>query len=209
MCGLSGVFLRSGAAVDERVLAVMTDALAHRGPDDRTLFVSGPVGLGFRRLAIIDPAGGRQPLHNEEHDVTVVMNGELYDFRALRAELADKGHVFRTGSDAEVLVHLYEEHGTALVERLIGMFAFALLDLRGPRPKLVLARDPLGIKPLYYAETAQGLVFGSEPKALLASGFLGRALRPEALLDYLVQGYVGGEEAAWHGMRRLRPGHVM
>jgi len=208
MCGIAGLYLCDPrAAVDARRLAAMTDAIAHRGPDDRTLFVDGPVGLGFRRLAIIDPQGGRQPLFNEARDVAVLMNGELYNYRELRAELLRQGHVFRTGSDAEVLVHLYEELGERLLERLVGMFAIALLDMRGGRHRLLLARDPLGVKPLYYAETAQGLLFGSETKALLAAGELGRRLRAPALLDYLVQGYVGGADAAWEGMRRLRPGH--
>jgi len=209
MCGIAGILARHGERPDERVLAAMTDALSHRGPDDRTLHLAGSAGLGFRRLSIIDLAGGRQPLFNESRDVAVMMNGELYNFLALRAELVNKGHAFRTGSDAEVLVHLYEEHGDALVERLVGMFAFALLDQRAGRERLLLARDPLGVKPLYYAETGHGLLFGSEPKALLASAYLPRRLRPTALLDYLVQGYVGGADAAWEGMQRLRPGHLL
>jgi asparagine synthase (glutamine-hydrolysing) len=208
MCGLAGVFLKAGARVDEGELGRMADALVHRGPDDRTLFVAGEVGLGFRRLAIIDPAGGRQPLYNEARDVVVLMNGELFNFRELRQGLMERGHRFRTGSDAEVLVHLYEERGERLVEQLVGQFAFALLDLRGPRPKLLLARDPLGIKPLYYAETERGLFFASEPKAILAADGMPRRLRATALLDYLVQGYVGGSQAAWDGMSRLRPAHV-
>jgi len=209
MCGITGIFRAGGERVDERRLAAMTDAIAHRGPDDRTLHLAGGAGLGFRRLAIIDPQGGRQPLFNEARDVTLLFNGELYNYRELRAELVRAGHVFRTGSDAEVLVHLYEELGERLVERLVGMFAFALLDRREGRERLLLARDPLGVKPLYYAETPYGLLFGSETKALLASELLPRRLRPEALLDYLVQGYVGGEDAAWEGMRRLRPGHLL
>jgi len=209
VCGITGILARRGERVDERVLAAMTDALAHRGPDDRTLYVEGAAGFGFRRLSIIDPAGGRQPLFNEARDVAVMMNGEVYNFRALRAELERAGHAFRTGSDAEVLAHLYEEHGDALVGRLVGEFAFALLDRRAGREHLLLARDPLGVKPLYYAESEHGLLFGSEPKALLASSYLPRRLRPTALLDYLVQGYVGGERAAWEGMQRLRPGHVL
>ena len=207
MCGLTGIFRRERRPVEEARLAAMTDSLAHRGPDDRTLHLAGPVGLGFRRLAIIDPAGGRQPLFNETREIVVIMNGELYNFRELRAELQASGHVFRTGNDGEVLAHLYEECGDRLLERLVGMFAFALLDLRQGRHRLLVARDPLGVKPLYYAETEDGLTFGSEAKAVLADGHLPRRLRPTALLDYLVQGYVGGEEAAWEGMRRLRPGH--
>jgi asparagine synthase (glutamine-hydrolysing) len=209
MCGITGIFRRGGARVEEARLAAMTDAIAHRGPDDRTLHLAGAAGLGFRRLAIIDPAGGRQPLFNEARDVAVVMNGELYNFRALRAELERAGHVFRTGTDGEVLVHLYEDMGEGLLTRLVGMFAFALLDRRAGRERLLLARDPLGVKPLYYAETDHGLLFGSEAKSLLASELLPRRLRPEALLDYLVQGYVGGEDAAWEGMRRLPPGHFL
>jgi asparagine synthase (glutamine-hydrolysing) len=209
MCGISGIFRRGGEPVEPARLAAMTDAIAHRGPDDRTLHLAGAVGLGFRRLAIIDPEGGRQPLFNESGEIVVVMNGELYNFRALRSELLRAGHVFRTGSDAEVLVHLYEEHGEHLLERLVGMFAFALLDRRNGRERLLLARDPLGVKPLYYAETAYGLLFSSEAKAVLASELLPRRLRAPALLDYLVQGYVGGEHAAWEGMRRLRPGHLL
>jgi len=209
MCGLSGIQRRRGERVDLDILGAMTDAIAHRGPDDRTLHVGGSTGLGFRRLAIIDPDGGRQPLFNENGEIAVLMNGELYNFRALRSELQAAGHVFRTGSDAEVLVHLYEELGDALVTRLVGIFAFALLDRREGRERLLLARDALGVKPLFFAETQGGVLFGSEPKALLASGLLARRLRAPALLDYLVQGYVGGPEAAWEGMRRLEPGHLV
>jgi asparagine synthase (glutamine-hydrolysing) len=210
MCGITGLFLRDPAGqVDEGRLAAMTDALAHRGPDDRTLFTPPGAGLGFRRLAIIDPAGGRQPLFNEDRDVVCLMNGELYNFRELRAGLLERGHTFRTGSDAEVLVHLYEELGERLVERLVGIFALAIVDLRPGRRRLVLARDPLGVKPLYWSLDEEGLTFGSEAKALLAGGRASRRMRPEALLDYLVQGYVGGPDAAWEGMRRLGPGHVL
>ncbi len=210
MCGICGLLLRDPRQRPEEArLAAMTDSLSHRGPDDRTLFLDGPAGLGFRRLSVIDPAGGRQPLFNEARDVLVIMNGELYNFRELRARLQERGHVFRTGSDAEVLVHLYEELGDGCLAELVGMFAFALLDLRGGRHRLLLARDPLGIKPLYWAETETGLAFGSEPKSLLASGWLPRNLRPAALLDYLVQGYIGGEDTAWEGLRRLRPGHAL
>ncbi len=187
----------------------MTDSIAHRGPDDRTLHCVGPFGLGFRRLSIIDPAGGRQPLFNEERDVVVIMNGELYNFRELREELVAKGHRFRTGSDAEVLVHLYEEHGEALVDRLVGMYAFALLDVRAGKNRIVLARDRLGIKPLYWTFGPEGLAFGSEAKVVLEAGMTPRELRPEALLDYLVQGYTGGANSAWSGVQRLPPSGVL
>ena len=187
----------------------MSDTIAHRGPDEGTVHVQGPFGLGFRRLSIIDVAGGSQPLFNEERDVACLMNGEVYNFRELRGELEAKGHRFRTGSDAEVLVHLYEEVGEALVERLIGMYAFAIFDLRGALPRLVLGRDRLGIKPLYYAEAEDGLYFGSETKAILESGKVARELAPEPLLDYMVQGYVGGPQSAWAGIRRLPPSGVL
>jgi len=210
MCGLTGLFLRDRSSrVDEALLARMTDALAHRGPDDRTLWIDGPLGLGFRRLAIIDPEGGRQPLHNETGEITCLLNGEIYNYRELRAGLVERGHVFRTGADTEVLVHLYEEKGERLVDDLVGMFAIALVDQRGGRRRLFLARDHMGVKPLYYAATPRGLVFGSEPKALLAAEWTGRRLRASALLDYLVQGYVGGEHAAWEGMQRLPPAHAL
>jgi asparagine synthase (glutamine-hydrolysing) len=210
MCGLTGILLDDPRErVDSERLARMTDTLAHRGPDDRAFFSAGSAALGFRRLSIIDPAGGAQPLVNETGDVVLVLNGELYNFRELRPGLAARGHRFRTKSDVEVLVHLYEERGARAVEELAGMYAFALLDLRGGRTRLVLGRDPLGIKPLYWTRTAEGLAFASEPKALLEAGSVARELRAEALLDYLVQGYVGGPRAAWRGMNRLPPGHVL
>jgi len=210
VCGFCGMVLADPRArVDGPRLARMRDTLSHRGPDDGHSFIAGPVGLGFRRLSIIDLAGGRQPIPNETEDVVLVMNGEIYNHLELRKGLIERGHRFRTGSDAEVLVHLYEERGPALVESLVGMFAFALLDLRGPRPKLLLGRDRLGIKPLFFAEVAGDLLFASEPKAILEHGGTPREVRPEALLDYLVQGYVGGPDAAWAGIRRLPPGHTL
>ena len=193
MCGFCGIALGDPSArVDAEVLRAMRDTLLHRGPDDGHSFVEGSVGVGFRRLSIIDLEGGRQPIPNEAEDIVLVMNGEIYNHLELREGLAERGHRFRTGSDAEVLVHLYEEVGEVLVQQLVGMFAFCLLDLRGPVPKVVLGRDRLGIKPLYYVHSAQGLAWASEPKALLELGASPRDLRPEALLDYLVQGYSGG-----------------
>lgn len=210
MCGFCGLALNDPREAPSRdMLRRMSDSIVHRGPDDGTVHVQGPFGLGFRRLSIIDVAGGRQPLFNETGDVVCVMNGEVYNFRELRRELIDRGHRFRTGSDAEVLVHLYEEMGERLVERLVGMYAFAILDLRGERPRMVLGRDRLGIKPLYFAETADGLFFASETKAILESGKVAREMAPEPLLDYLVQGYVGGRQSAWSGIQRLPPSGIL
>ncbi len=207
MCGLCGIALdHPGEEVDSVLLDRMTDSLVHRGPDDRGTRVGDGFGLGFRRLSIIDVSGGHQPIENETGDVVVVMNGEIYNFRELREGLVARGHVFRTNSDAEVLVHLYEEKEERLVEDLVGMFAFAILDLRPGRGELLIARDRLGIKPLFWARTARGLLFASEVKAILEAGETPRRLRATALLDYLVQGYVGGEESAWDGIRRLPPG---
>ncbi len=205
MCGFTGIALADPRqAVDVESLTRMARTLEHRGPDDEGIFARDGFGLGFRRLSIIDVAGGHQPILDETDRIAVVCNGEIYNFAELRAGLVERGHVFRTRSDVETIVHLYEEHGERVAEHLVGMFAFAIADMRDPsRPKLVLGRDRLGIKPLYWALTRKGLVFGSECKALLASGLLPRRLRATKLLDYLVQGYVSGPDAAWEGMHRL------
>ena len=211
MCGFVGTaFDDPTRVVDAALLRRMADTLVHRGPDDEGILPLGAFGLGFRRLSIIDLAGGHQPLSNEDETVFCVGNGEIYNFRELRAELIEAGHVFRTGSDIETLVHLYEQVGERCVERLVGMFAFAIVDLRvAARPKLFLGRDRMGIKPMYWQRTAEGLSFGSEAKALLVLERTSREFRGSALVDYLVQGYVGGEEAAWSGIQRLLPGHVL
>jgi asparagine synthase (glutamine-hydrolysing) len=226
MCGFTGMASNDPSrspAVD--VLTRMTRALEHRGPDDEHVLVQGPLGVGFRRLSIIDVGGGRQPIFNEEGDVAVACNGEIYNFEALRADLERRGHRFRTASDVEVVVHLYEEYGARCAEHLVGMFAFAILDWRGPRsPRLLLGRDRIGIKPLYYARIdeprgngaggqralpAGGLLFGSEPKAILESGLLARRMRAEVLLDYLVSGYCGGRLSAWDGIERVPPASTL
>ena len=211
MCGLCGLALDDPAQSPAREwLLEAARTLRLRGPDDEGVHVLGPLAIAFRRLSIIDVAGGHQPIENETRDVAIVLNGEIYNHRALRDELLAKGHRFRTGSDVEVLVHLYEELGAAAVERLVGMFAFALLDLRDrAHPKVLLGRDRLGIKPLYWAKTPRGLAWASEPKAILAMGEVGRSLRAEALLEYLMQGYVGGEHSAWAGIERLPAGHTL
>jgi asparagine synthase (glutamine-hydrolysing) len=211
MCGFTGIaWLDPGRAPERERIAAMARTLAHRGPDDEGIEVRAPFGVGFRRLSIIDVAGGHQPIFDESGEIAVLCNGEIYDFERLRAGLEARGHRFRTGSDVECIVHLYEEHGERLAEHLTGMFAFAVLDWRDrARPKLVLGRDRIGIKPLYFARTADALLFASEPKALLASGLLPRRLRRTALLDYLVQGYTSGPLAAWEGVERVPPGSTL
>lgn len=211
MCGIAGyALIDPRAKPDLARLKAMTDAIEHRGPDDEGHLLLGPVALGFRRLSIIDLAGGAQPISSADGRMAVTGNGEVYNFLELRAELEARGAHFASGSDIETVLHLYPERGADLVQELVGMIAFALADLRDTAcPKVVLGRDRLGIKPLYWAETPEGLFWASEPKALLASGAFRRELRPEALLDYLVQGYISGPESAWSGIQRLLPGHVL
>ena len=207
MCGLVGVLHHDPRRMaDANLLARMTRTLAHRGPDDEQVEVYGSAGLGFRRLSVIDPRGGRQPLHDESGHIHLTGNGEIYNFRELRSALEGR-HRFAGGSDFESVVHLYEEHGRELVGELTGQFAFALIDQRDTsRPRVLLARDRLGIKPLFWALDEEGLWWASEPKALLASDRFRRELRVTALLDYLVQGYVSGTSSAWPDLHRLPPG---
>jgi asparagine synthase (glutamine-hydrolysing) len=208
MCGIAGFVNRDGEAADREILARMTATLAHRGPDGDGLHLDGPAGLGHRRLSIIDLATGGQPMCNEEGSVWVTYNGELYNELALRKELENRGHRYRTTSDTESLVHLYEELGPEFAARLNGMFALAIWDR--PRSRLVLARDRMGQKPLYYAETAGGgLVFGSEPKALLAHPGIARRLDPAGLARYLFYEYVPDPHSIWAGMKKLPPAHVL
>lgn len=208
MCGIAGFVNRDGRMADRGVLERMTATLTHRGPDGDGLFVAGPAALGHRRLSIIDLAGGAQPMANEDETVWVSYNGELYNEPALRAGLLARGHAFRTASDTEALVHLYEEHGPAFVGRLNGMFALALWDAR--RARLVLARDRMGQKPLYYAETGDGgLAFGSEPKALLEHPGVGRRLDRLGLARYLFYEYVPAPHSIWEGLRKLPAAHLL
>jgi len=192
----------------------MAAAMRHRGPDDEGFLIQEErapgLALGMRRLSIIDLAGGHQPVWNENHDVAVVFNGELYNYRELRERLQMAGHRFLTQSDTEILVHGWEEWGEDLLDELRGMFAFALLDLRkhfATVPLLLLARDPLGIKPLYYAQTGAGFVFASELRAILASGAAARSLSPDALTSYLLFGSVSEPLTLVEGVFSLPPGH--
>src|SRR5690606_15301973 len=206
MCGIAGYYSFDGAASPE-ALTAMLDAIVHRGPDDRGTFAEGPVVMGMNRLAIIDLAGGRQPMTNEDGSVSLVFNGEVYDYRETAEALRRAGHRLRTESDTEVVAHLYEDHGDGCVHRLRGMFAFALWD--GPRRRLLLARDRLGIKPLYYAQTRDGLVFASEIKALLRHPDVRAELDPEALGLYLSLKYVPAPLTLFAGIRSLPPAHTL
>ncbi len=208
MCGIAGFVNGDGAAADVEVVARMTRAVAHRGPDGEGARIDGPCALGHRRLSIIDVAGGGQPMSNEDGSVWVTFNGEIYNEPTLRARLLERGHVFENTSDTECLVHLYEEAGPCFVRDLNGMFAFGLWDAR--RGRLVLARDRMGQKPLFYATTpGGGLVFGSEPKALLEHPEVPRRLDPASLARYLFYEYIPAPHTIWSGMRKLPPAHVL
>jgi asparagine synthase (glutamine-hydrolysing) len=206
MCGIYGVFWKDPARpVDARLLDRMGAALVHRGPDAGGTHVDGALGIGMRRLSVIDLVTGDQPIANEDGSAWVVFNGEIYNYRELRAELEGRGHRFTTASDTEVLVHLWEEHGEGFVERLRGMFALALWMPR--RRELFLARDRLGIKPLYYAETPEAFVFASELKAIVRSGVLTPQVAPPAVAAYLTLGYVPDPHAILAGAAKLPPAH--
>src|SRR5918912_2513892 len=207
MCGICGMLALDGGAVDERAVRSMADALVHRGPDSEGLCADGPVGLAARRMAIMDCARGDQPMRNEDGTVTVVQNGELYEHRLLQAELEGRGHRFTSHCDTEVLPHLYEERGLEFVDGVRGMFAVALWDARERR--LLLARDPFGIKPLYYRVAGGALSFASELKALARQpGFSGE-IDPEALEAYLAFNSVPAPLSIYRDARKLPAGHVL
>lgn len=206
MCGIAGWAGDVGG--DRETLHRMCAAIAHRGPDDTgELFVPGEVALGFKRLAIIDLQTGNQPLAGEDGAVQVTCNGEIYNFRELRAQLQARGHELRSGSDSEVIAHLYEERGPACLEDLQGMFAIALWDERAKR--LLLARDRLGVKPLYWAAVGDGILYASEPGAILAGGLVERRPDPRALLDYLTLQYVPAPRTGFAGIHKLAPGEML
>jgi asparagine synthase (glutamine-hydrolysing) len=208
MCGIAGILeLDRSARVDPRLLAAMSEALWHRGPDDEGSYLDGNLGLAHRRLSIIDLSTGHQPMFNEDGSVVVVFNGEIYDFAALRSRLLARGHRFATQSDTEVILHAYEERGADCVEELRGMFAFAIWDRR--RRRLLLARDRLGIKPLYYHVGSDFVVFASEVKALLEHPRVPREVDLEGLDLYLSLRYVPGPRTLFRGISKLLPGHLM
>lgn len=208
MCGIAGILKGAGERVEAADLRRMAAALAHRGPDDEGFHLDGCVGLAHRRLAILDlsPAG-RQPMPNEDGTVQVVYNGQLYGFEPERARLEGRGHRFRSRTDTELLVHAYEERGEGMLDAIDGMFAFALWD--APRRRLLLARDRLGIKPLYVARHGSVLAFASELSALLALAWLPRDTDPLGIVQYLYQSSVPGGSTVLRGCRQLPPGHLL
>ncbi|HZF26778.1 MAG TPA: asparagine synthase (glutamine-hydrolyzing) [Steroidobacteraceae bacterium] len=208
MCGIHGLLsLRPQTRPDPATLDRMGAVTRHRGPDDDGRLCDGPLAMGMRRLSIIDVAGGHQPLANEDETVWVVCNGEIYNFRETRRRLEGQGHRFRSGSDAEVIVHLYEEHGEDLVRHLDGMFAFALWDRK--LRKLLIARDRLGIKPLYLRTTADHLAFASEAKALLELPGMRAEVDAAAVAEYLALGYVPTPLCIFRGMTKLPPATLL
>ena len=208
MCGIVGFVNRPGQQADRAIVERMTATLAHRGPDGDGIYCEGPAALGHRRLSIIDLAGGAQPMANEDNTIWLTYNGELYNEFELRKELLAKGHTYRTSCDTETLIHLYEEEGVNFARRLNGMFAAAIWDSR--RGRLVLVRDRMGQKPLFYGELpGGGLAFGSEPKALLAHPAIGRTLDQASLARYLFYEYVPAPYSIWQSLRKLPRGHVL
>jgi asparagine synthase (glutamine-hydrolysing) len=206
VCGIAGVIGREGEAIQAAQIRHMTDALVHRGPDDEGVQVEGNVGLGMRRLSVIDLAGGQQPIYNEDRSVWAVCNGEIYNFKILRKELEARGHRFSTHSDTEVIVHLYEEMGADCIKKLRGMFAIALYDAK--RQSLLLARDRLGKKPLYYARHDGRFFFASEIKAILAVAPQLADIDPEGILQFFYFGYLPDPQSAFKCIRKLPPGHL-
>ena len=207
MCGICGYWTPAHTPLGAGALKAMNATLARRGPDGEGYFEADGVGLAMRRLAIIDLEGGWQPIYNEDRTVVVVMNGEIYNYRQLREKLLALGHRLATHSDTEVLVHLYETYGDDLTTHLEGMFAFALWDLK--KHRLLVARDRLGIKPLYYSDVGQQLVFGSELKAVLAAGIVKTELDPVALDEYFTFNFIPAPRSIYKAVRKLAPAHRM
>jgi len=207
MCGIAGIVHRDlEREVSPARIGAMMDAIHHRGPDDDGTYFDGPVGLGFKRLSIIDLDGGNQPMCNEDGTVWIVFNGEIYNYLELRQELA-RHHTFKTQSDTEVILHLYEELGERCLDRLNGMFAFAIWDQRQGR--LFAARDRLGIKPFYWHAWEGGIAFASEPKALFAGGILQPEPDPQGLEQYLAFQFCLGDRTMFRGVRKLEPAHFL
>ncbi|MBK5207301.1 MAG: asparagine synthase (glutamine-hydrolyzing), partial [Polaromonas sp.] len=207
MCGIHGIYRFDGQGVAPELLSAMGNVTRHRGPDDEGMHIDGPCGIAMRRLSIIDLAGGHQPLSNGDQTLWLVCNGEIYNYRELRAELQAKGYHFKTGSDSEVLLHLYDAEGDDFVLRLNGMFDFALWDVR--RRRLLIGRDRLGVKPLYVMQDGQRLAFATEAKALLALPGVSAELNRSAVASYLHLGYVAAPDCIFKGIRKLPPATLL
>ena len=208
MCGISGIFEFDQARVVEReAVHRMNESLRHRGPDDEGIFVDMGIGLGHRRLSIIDVAGGHQPISNEDGTIWVLLNGEIYNYSALCHDLLSRGHKFTTKSDTEAIVHLYEEYGEECFAKLQGMFAIAIWDSTTRR--LLLARDRVGKKPLYYFADRNRLIFGSELKAILAADGMPRTIDPLAVCDYFSFSYIPAPKTVYKNVRKLQPAHYL
>jgi asparagine synthase (glutamine-hydrolysing) len=208
MCGIAGQFnFQRHEPVERETIVQMARSIAHRGPDDEGFFIAGPIGLGFRRLSIIDLAGGHQPMSNSEGTVWIIFNGEIYNYKELRAELQSKGHQLRTNSDTEVIIHGYKEWGTDVFNHLNGMFGLAIWDVQ--KERLVLARDPMGIKLIYYKIDNGTLTFGSEIRAILAAQKSGPDVDPTALNLFLRFRYTPSPLTIFQGIRKLAPGTML
>ena len=208
MCGIVGIYNFDSAPIDERILINMARLISHRGPDDEGFWIGSGIGLGHRRLSIIDlTSTGHQPLCNEDESVWIVFNGEIYNYKEIRYILEGKGHQFRSQSDTEVIVHAYEEWGEACVQKLNGMFAFGIWDDR--KKELFLVRDRLGVKPLYYFIDDKGIAFASEIKSILQMPRIIPSVNATAVLDYLMYQYALGDETFFRGIKKLLPGHYL
>lgn len=208
MCGICGsISLKGNLDLDAAALQRMNDAMTHRGPDDAGQMIDGRVGLAMRRLSIIDLAGGHQPIWNEDNSRCIVFNGELYNFKELRAQLEAKGHSFRTRSDTEVVLHSYDEWGADCLPKFNGMFGFAIWDVKSQ--ELFLARDPIGEKPLYYYQDSEHLTFGSEIKAILAAPHVPREVNPEGLFNFLAYCHAVAPQTIYKNIYKLPPGHYL
>ena len=209
MCGICGVALADRSAeVPREMIERMNYVIHHRGPDDSGIYARGPVAIGHRRLSIVDLSGGHQPMANEDNTVWVAYNGEIYNHAIHRAPLEAKGHVFKTRSDTEAIIHLYEDRGARAPQAMRGMFAFAIWDEN--KETLLLARDRSGIKPLFYAVTPSGdIAFGSEIKAVLASGLVEAAMDEDAVAEYFALGTLAGDRTLYRNVKKLLPGHTL
>src|SRR5258707_12855235 len=208
MCGICGIFnFDRLEKFPEEIVHRMNETIVHRGPDDEGVYCGEGIGFGFRRLSIIDLSGGHQPISNEDGRLWVMLNGEIYNYPELRQELESRGHHFATRSDTETIVHLYEEYGEDCFRRLRGMFAIALWDSQ--ERKLLLARDRVGKKPLFYGADSKQIIFGPELKVLLAAGGMPREIDHQALCDYFSCGYIPAPKTIYRAARKVQPGHYL